>query len=39
MERLAATRAQLDAASEQLLAPNPDAVDRCSALLESACQR
>ena len=39
MERLAATRAQLDAASEQLLAPTADAVDRCSALLESACNR
>jgi hypothetical protein len=39
MERLAATRAQLDAASEQLLSPTADAVDRCSALLESACSR
>jgi hypothetical protein len=39
MERLAATRAQLDSASEQLLSPTADAVDRCSALLESACSR
>ena len=39
MERLSATRAQLDAASEQLLSPTADAVDRCSALLEAACRR
>lgn len=39
VERLAATRAELDAASEQLLAPTPDAVDRCSALLRSASCR
>jgi hypothetical protein len=39
MEQLAATRAQLDAASEQLLSPTADAVDRCSAMLESASGR
>jgi hypothetical protein len=39
VDRLADTRAELDGVSEQLLTPTPDAVDRCSALLQSASRR
>jgi len=39
IERLAATRAQLDAASDLLMSPTSEAVDRCSVLLESAINR
>ena len=36
IERFAATRAQLDSACDLLLSPTPDALDRCSVLLETA---
>ena len=36
LEELAATREQCRAASELLICPTPEAVDRCSVLLESA---
>jgi hypothetical protein len=36
IKRLAAVRAQLDAAGNLLLAPKVESVDRCSALLETA---
>jgi hypothetical protein len=39
IEQLASTRMQLDAACALLLAPTPDAVDRCATLLESAGNR
>jgi hypothetical protein len=35
-EQLAATRAQLDAACDLLIAPTPQALDRCSMILEAA---
>jgi hypothetical protein len=35
-EQLAATRAQLDAACELLIAPTPQALDQCSMILEAA---
>jgi hypothetical protein len=39
MEQFAATRGQLDSACALLLSPTPDALDRCSALLESATRQ
>ena len=39
IERLAATRAQLESACELLHAPSAAAVDRCSVLLEDAGRR
>lgn|SRR5690349_6990889 len=39
IEQLAAARLELDRAGELLLAPSPDALDRCSAALESTSHR
>ena len=39
LEQLAATRSQCQAAGELLLSPTPEAMDRCSILLESAGSR
>ena len=39
LELLAATRAQLDAVCDLLLSPTPQAVDRCSVILETASRQ